>query len=626
MTPELDIVIPVYNEGRNIVATLGALGARRGDAGAGADLLRSRRGRYAAGDPRQSAGPCRAARRVRAQCRPRRPRRGHDRLRRQHRAVRADVSRRRRYQRADGSTAWSRWRATDCDIVCASRFIPGGAMVGCPLLKAVLVRTRELHAAARSRGCPTTDASNGFRLFSRRVIERIAVESDQGFCYSIELLVKAHRLGWTDRVKCRCDGSSAATAKAGSACSSGCRPICAGTATPSPPPCCGGRRDTVALKGARHDGRDRSHEMAEDTLAPHHHGLAVDEHHRARGGVRAAVQPPQIYHAVEQADYISIVALTRDGKIPIVRQYRPAIEAFAWELPAGLVDPGEDPAEGCRRELLEETGLTARTIHRLGENVRLHRPPQQPHPLVLRRGRRALAVVRAGAGRHREAGVAGGARPADQGRRFRLAASPRRLAARRAARLSGAAATPRRPARKRASDAQTRRAVATDALYPMTAHPTGRTCGRARARAQRWPDASRCARRNRETGAAARRGPRRAPRPRPPAGQQPGHIGVAAGRRIEQRDAMLRQRRRCGQPQPSVSPFQSATRTQHDDRRGVERRHRDEFGRSGEPAADLADRPHDMLAGEIEMRELGERREPGRRWHQQERRDGRRSR
>jgi dolichol-phosphate mannosyltransferase len=33
-------------------------------------------------------------------------------------------------------------------------------------------------------------------LFSRRVIEQIPVESDQGFCYSIELLVKAHRLGW----------------------------------------------------------------------------------------------------------------------------------------------------------------------------------------------------------------------------------------------------------------------------------------------------------------------------------------------------------------------------------------------------------------------------------------------
>jgi ADP-ribose pyrophosphatase len=78
--------------------------------------------------------------------------------------------------------------------------------------------------------------------------------------------------------------------------------------------------------------------------------------------------PPQTYHAVEQADYISIVALTPPGKIPIVRQYRPALEAFTWELPAGLVDPGEEPADGCRRELIEETGLTAHAIHLLGEH------------------------------------------------------------------------------------------------------------------------------------------------------------------------------------------------------------------------------------------------------------------
>jgi len=74
----------------------------------------------------------------------------------------------------------------------------------------------------------------------------------------------------------------------------------------------------------------------------------------------------QTYHAVEQADYIAIVALTRSGKIPIVRQYRPALEAFSWELPAGLVDPGEDPVDCCERELAEETGLTARKIHPLG--------------------------------------------------------------------------------------------------------------------------------------------------------------------------------------------------------------------------------------------------------------------
>jgi 8-oxo-dGTP pyrophosphatase MutT (NUDIX family) len=77
---------------------------------------------------------------------------------------------------------------------------------------------------------------------------------------------------------------------------------------------------------------------------------------------------PQIYHAVEQADYVSIVALTDGGKSPIVRQYRPAIEAFSWELPAGMVDPGESPIDCCRRELLEETGLIARRIEQLGEN------------------------------------------------------------------------------------------------------------------------------------------------------------------------------------------------------------------------------------------------------------------
>jgi ADP-ribose pyrophosphatase len=74
----------------------------------------------------------------------------------------------------------------------------------------------------------------------------------------------------------------------------------------------------------------------------------------------------EVYHAVGQLDYISIVALTPDEHIPIVRQYRPALESFSWELPAGLVDRGEDPVESCRREFLEEAGLTARVVHPLG--------------------------------------------------------------------------------------------------------------------------------------------------------------------------------------------------------------------------------------------------------------------
>jgi ADP-ribose pyrophosphatase YjhB (NUDIX family) len=77
-------------------------------------------------------------------------------------------------------------------------------------------------------------------------------------------------------------------------------------------------------------------------------------------------EPTQVYHAVDQLDYLAIVALTPEGRFPIVRQYRPALEAFTWELPAGLAERGEDPADGCRRELLEETGYPTRAIHPLG--------------------------------------------------------------------------------------------------------------------------------------------------------------------------------------------------------------------------------------------------------------------
>ena len=63
---------------------------------------------------------------------------------------------------------------------------------------------------------------------------------------------------------------------------------------------------------------------------------------------------------------MAVVALTPDGLIPIVRQFRPAVEDFTWELPAGLVDAGEEPAAACTRELLEETGFPARSVTPLG--------------------------------------------------------------------------------------------------------------------------------------------------------------------------------------------------------------------------------------------------------------------
>ena len=74
----------------------------------------------------------------------------------------------------------------------------------------------------------------------------------------------------------------------------------------------------------------------------------------------------ELYHAVDQQDYIAIVAMTPDGRIPIVRQYRPALERFTWELPAGLAEKGEAATETCKRELMEETGFPARAVYVLG--------------------------------------------------------------------------------------------------------------------------------------------------------------------------------------------------------------------------------------------------------------------
>ena len=81
----------------------------------------------------------------------------------------------------------------NCDVVVASRFIKGGSMKGCPLIKSILVRLASTTLFMLS-SIPVRDASNGFRLFSRRLLDRIDIESKIGFAYSLELLAKCNRL------------------------------------------------------------------------------------------------------------------------------------------------------------------------------------------------------------------------------------------------------------------------------------------------------------------------------------------------------------------------------------------------------------------------------------------------
>ncbi|WP_117238281.1 NUDIX domain-containing protein [Thermus sediminis] len=63
------------------------------------------------------------------------------------------------------------------------------------------------------------------------------------------------------------------------------------------------------------------------------------------------------YEIVEHKPAVAIIAL-REGRMLFVRQMRPAVGLIPLEIPAGLIEPGEDPLEAARRELAEETGLT----------------------------------------------------------------------------------------------------------------------------------------------------------------------------------------------------------------------------------------------------------------------------
>jgi|TARA_B100000795_G_scaffold43805_1_gene28704 dolichol-phosphate mannosyltransferase len=78
-------------------------------------------------------------------------------------------------------------------IVVASRFIKGGSMNNCPLIKSILVRVASYTLYYLS-SIPAKDASNGFRLFSRKLLNEVKIESQVGFAYSLELLAKCNRL------------------------------------------------------------------------------------------------------------------------------------------------------------------------------------------------------------------------------------------------------------------------------------------------------------------------------------------------------------------------------------------------------------------------------------------------
>lgn len=58
-------------------------------------------------------------------------------------------------------------------------------------------------------------------------------------------------------------------------------------------------------------------------------------------------------------DWCNVLALTSDGELVMLWQYRFGTEELGLEIPGGVIEPGEAPEAAARRELLEETGYTA---------------------------------------------------------------------------------------------------------------------------------------------------------------------------------------------------------------------------------------------------------------------------
>ena len=76
------------------------------------------------------------------------------------------------------------------------------------------------------------------------------------------------------------------------------------------------------------------------------------------------------YFVFEHPDVVLVFALTPQKQVVVVRQYKQGVKDFCLELPAGGINPGEDPENAARRELREETGYSAAEFVRVATNQR----------------------------------------------------------------------------------------------------------------------------------------------------------------------------------------------------------------------------------------------------------------
>lgn len=94
--------------------------------------------------------------------------------------------------------------------------------------------------------------------------------------------------------------------------------------------------------------------------------IAVDRFHIKKEVVKLSNSKEQNFSYISFSDGVCVLALTEDKQVIVIHQYRHAVEGWEYELPAGMIDEGEAPADAAKRELLEETGYQAEEWHHLG--------------------------------------------------------------------------------------------------------------------------------------------------------------------------------------------------------------------------------------------------------------------
>jgi ADP-ribose pyrophosphatase len=81
--------------------------------------------------------------------------------------------------------------------------------------------------------------------------------------------------------------------------------------------------------------------------------------------VASARDEGAIYHSIDTMDYVSVLAVTADHRVPLVRQFRPAVRRVTLEFPGGMRDGDEAPQTSAIRELAEEAGLAVASVQPL---------------------------------------------------------------------------------------------------------------------------------------------------------------------------------------------------------------------------------------------------------------------